>query len=67
MVQGSETAEWPLSRKFGCHPDMAIELLIQARELGLVPYGISFHVGSQQKMSLRGMMRLPRSNTCLTG
>ena len=44
-----ETAEWPLSRKFGCHPDMAIELLIQARELGLVPYGISFHVGSQQK------------------
>lgn len=49
LVQGSETAEWPLSRKFGCHPDMAIELLIQARELGLVPYGISFHVGSQQK------------------
>ena len=28
---------------------MAIELLIQARDLGLVPYGISFHVGSQQK------------------
>lgn len=49
LVQGSETAEWPLSRKFGCHPNMAIELLIQARDLGLVPYGISFHVGSQQK------------------
>ena len=49
LVQGSETAEWPLSRKFGCHPDMAIDLLIQAKKLGLVPYGVSFHVGSQQK------------------
>lgn len=49
LVQGSETAEWPLSRKFGCHPNMAIDLLVQARDLGLVPYGISFHVGSQQK------------------
>lgn len=49
LVQGSETAEWPLSRKFGCHPDMAIDLLVEAKKLGLVPYGISFHVGSQQK------------------
>lgn len=49
LVQGSETAEWPLSRKFGCHPDMAIDLLVQAKQLGLEPYGISFHVGSQQK------------------
>ena len=49
LVEGSDTAEWPLSRKFGCHPNMAIDLLIQAHELGLVPYGISFHVGSQQR------------------
>ncbi|MFZ3193006.1 MAG: type III PLP-dependent enzyme [Moraxellaceae bacterium] len=49
LVEGGETAEWPLSRKFGCHPDMAIDLLVQAKQLGLVPYGISFHVGSQQK------------------
>ncbi len=49
LVQGAQTAEWPLSRKFGCHPDMAIDLLVQAKALGLVPYGISFHVGSQQK------------------
>ena len=41
-------AEWPLSRKFGCDPSMAIELLRRARELGLDPYGVSFHVGSQQ-------------------
>jgi ornithine decarboxylase len=41
-------AEWPLSRKFGCAPDMAVELLRRAREYGLDPYGVSFHVGSQQ-------------------
>jgi ornithine decarboxylase len=41
-------AEWPLSRKFGCAPDMAADLLIRARDLGLVPYGLAFHVGSQQ-------------------
>lgn len=49
LVEGGETAEWPLSRKFGCHPDMAVDLLVQAKQLGLEPYGISFHVGSQQK------------------
>ena len=41
-------AQWPLSRKFGCDEAMAIELMIEALELGLVPSGISFHVGSQQ-------------------
>ena len=41
-------ADWPLSRKFGCAPEMAVDLLRKARELGLDPYGVSFHVGSQQ-------------------
>ena len=41
-------AEWPLSRKFGCTPEMALELLVQAQELGLDAHGVSFHVGSQQ-------------------
>lgn len=41
-------AEWPLTRKFGCHPEMAVHLLLQARKRGLKPVGISFHVGSQQ-------------------
>lgn len=49
LVENSITADWPLSRKFGCHPDMAYDLLVQARDLGLTPYGISFHVGSQQR------------------
>ena len=49
LVENSATADWPLSRKFGCHPDMAYDLLVLARDLGLTPYGISFHVGSQQR------------------
>ncbi|SDS81308.1 type III PLP-dependent enzyme [Pseudomonas oryzae] len=49
LTEGSTTADWPLSRKFGCQSDMAMDLLILARDLGLVPYGVSFHVGSQQR------------------
>ncbi|AJE14285.1 ornithine decarboxylase [Stutzerimonas balearica DSM 6083] len=49
LTEGSTTADWPLSRKFGCQTDMAMDLLILARQLGLEPYGISFHVGSQQR------------------
>jgi len=41
-------AEWPLSRKFGCVPALAAKVLRAAKELGLEPYGVSFHVGSQQ-------------------
>jgi ornithine decarboxylase len=41
-------AEWPLSRKFGCEPDHAADILDLACRRGLVPHGISFHVGSQQ-------------------
>jgi len=42
-------AEWPLSRKFGCEPAMAVDVLEHALTLGLEPYGVSFHVGSQQR------------------
>ncbi|GAB1485962.1 type III PLP-dependent enzyme [Aminivibrio sp.] len=42
-------ADWPLSRKFGAHPDTIYYLILRAPELGLKPYGISFHVGSQQR------------------
>ena len=42
-------AEWPLSRKFGCAPEMAPRVLEHAHRLGLVAFGLSFHVGSQQR------------------
>jgi ornithine decarboxylase len=48
ILVACDGADWPLSRKFGCAPEMAVELLRQARSAGLDPYGISFHVGSQQ-------------------
>ena len=41
-------ADWPLSRKFGTTVDHARDLMVRAAELGLDPYGLSFHVGSQQ-------------------
>jgi ornithine decarboxylase len=48
LVESGTTSDWPLSRKFGCDSQMAIDLMIKAKQLGLQPYGVSFHVGSQQ-------------------
>lgn len=48
VLTDGEGAEWPLSRKFGCAPSMAVDVLRQAASLGLDAYGVSFHVGSQQ-------------------
>ncbi|MEP1765988.1 MAG: type III PLP-dependent enzyme [Sulfitobacter sp.] len=48
IVEASE-ADWPLSRKFGCDRDMALQLLDLAVVLGLKPVGFSFHVGSQTR------------------
>lgn len=48
LVVANDGARWPLSRKFGCAPDEAQQMLLKARDAGLVPYGLSFHVGSQQ-------------------
>ena len=44
----NEGADWPLSRKFGTTVENARELMLRAGEMGLDPYGLSFHVGSQQ-------------------
>lgn len=49
ILTSGEGADWPLSRKFGCEPDMARDLLLRAAEMDVVPYGVSFHVGSQQR------------------
>ncbi len=48
VLTDGEGAEWPLSRKFGCVPAMAVDVLRLAKSLGLDAYGVSFHVGSQQ-------------------
>jgi len=49
ILSDCQGAEWPLSRKFGCEPSMAVDVLEHAAKLGLEPYGVSFHVGSQQR------------------
>jgi diaminopimelate decarboxylase/spermidine synthase len=38
----------PFGHKFGCAPEEAVRLLDRARQLGLRPEGVCFHVGSQQ-------------------
>lgn len=48
LLMTNDSAQWPTSRKFGCDVEMARDLLIEARDKGLDPYGVSFHVGSQQ-------------------
>lgn len=48
IVENSQ-ADWPLSRKFGCKEDKLMGLLAHARDLGLRPVGLSFHVGSQTR------------------
>ena len=48
VLTDGKGAEWPLSRKFGCHTDMAVKVLERAHALGLDAHGLSFHVGSQQ-------------------
>lgn len=48
LLTSCDGADWPLSRKFGCEISMAYDLLLKAKKLKLEPYGVSFHVGSQQ-------------------
>ncbi|HUN42349.1 MAG TPA: type III PLP-dependent enzyme [Acetobacteraceae bacterium] len=48
LLVENKGADWPLSRKFGTTIEHARELMLRAGDLGLDPYGLSFHVGSQQ-------------------
>ena len=48
LLVENKGAEWPLTRKFGCESRMAADLLVAAKQQGLHPVDVSFHVGSQQ-------------------
>ena len=48
LATTSQGSCWPLARKFGCSAALAEALLLQSRDCGLLPWGIAFHVGSQQ-------------------
>jgi len=47
LAVSNEGSEWPLSDKFGVEVDEAVQLLKLASQKGLVPRGVTFHVGSQ--------------------
>ncbi|OKJ09272.1 type III PLP-dependent enzyme [Kitasatospora sp. CB01950] len=51
LATTGEGALWGLSRKFGCSPADAVQVLTAARDAGLTPAGLSVHVGSQQLTS----------------
>jgi ornithine decarboxylase len=47
IIVDNEGSDWPLTKKFGVAAAEAIDYLKYAREKGLNPIGITFHVGSQ--------------------
>jgi len=47
LSMSSNDSDWPLSGKFGTDADHLIDILKYAKRKGLIPYGVSFHVGSQ--------------------
>jgi ornithine decarboxylase len=49
LVEGAMSADWPLARKFGCSMEEVKRLISVAKSQGVDIYGVSFHVGSQQR------------------
>lgn len=47
IVTDNSESGWPLDEKYGVEPIEALKLLLTARDLGLQPSGLTFHVGSQ--------------------
>jgi ornithine decarboxylase len=47
LATAAARSDVPSEGKFGVDPERAVELMLAARSLGLHPYGIAFHVGSQ--------------------
>ncbi|MCX8026310.1 MAG: type III PLP-dependent enzyme [Thermodesulfovibrionales bacterium] len=57
----NEGSEWPLSKKFGVEIDEAANLLEYARDKGLLPVGLTFHVGSQCNNAYNWHMAIEKS------
>ncbi|MFC1963063.1 type III PLP-dependent enzyme [Chloroflexota bacterium] len=47
LTVSNDGSQWPLTNKFGVEIEDAVALLEEAQKKRLVPYGITFHVGSQ--------------------
>jgi ornithine decarboxylase len=58
---GHADAMVQLANKFGCHPDEADALIRAARDRGLTPDGVCFHVGSQSPDSSAHVLAIEAS------
>lgn len=47
LAVDNEGSDWPLLYKYGASVEEATQLLLESRQLGLIPFGVTFHVGSQ--------------------
>ncbi len=47
IIVDNTGSDWPLSKKFGADSSRALDLLKYAQNSKVIPYGITFHVGSQ--------------------
>jgi ornithine decarboxylase len=47
LAVNNEGSDWPLLDKYGVGGPEASDLLLESRQLGLIPFGVTFHVGSQ--------------------
>lgn len=61
LAVDNEGSEWPLVRKFGVTNEEAIKLMVLAKECGLKPAGLTFHVGSQNLKAATWLRALERA------
>jgi ornithine decarboxylase len=47
IIVDNEGSDWPLTKKFGVDASEAMKFFSYAKKKGLIPYGLTFHVGSQ--------------------
>ena len=64
LLVENKGADWPLSRKFGTSVENAKRLMLRAGDMGLDPYGLSFHVGSQQTTTRAYEVAIARVHRC---
>ncbi len=53
LTVAQDGADWPLAFKYGTAGDEALALVERAARAGLAPCGVTFHVGSQQRLAVR--------------
>ena len=63
LTVSNEGSQWPLTRKFGVEVEEAVDLLDAARKKGLQPYGLTFHVGSQNTTTEAWIRALEKSKS----